>query len=137
MLWSPFGRVEPSEGGTDNVSDPLGRVKGSVTKRDVFLDIRIARRAIRKKRNRVVSQTIDKMKIARTIDPEVVFVPTKGRRTDLTIDGEELMDLFPSSWGATRYLYLLSCIIQLAKKAVCLNVRVDTKHSIIVEKLEQ
>jgi hypothetical protein len=97
MLSSPIGRVEPSEAGGDKVCDRLDAFQGTTAVGEGLLSLSSVIKTRAEKRSRTRVTRIAKMEIPKTINPEFVFVPVKGTKSNLPVCFEELMNLFPCS----------------------------------------
>jgi hypothetical protein len=95
VLCSPVGAVEGTEGADDNVGRTLydvGEVRGQIWRGDSLFEIIITMIEKRSRREKI---RIANTEIPKIINPEFVFVPIKGRKPDLSVDLEELIDMFP------------------------------------------
>jgi hypothetical protein len=95
MLSSPLGRVKPADGRGDDVGCPLDSVGESTVNLWRGPSSFIVIKTMIEKRSRSEKIRIANMEIPKIINPEFVFIPVKGRRSNLPVDLEEFIDMFP------------------------------------------
>jgi hypothetical protein len=95
VLSSPFGGVKPAKGRGDDVGCSLNSVSESCVQEwrgPSLLIVIIMRIEKRSRREKIMIANTEIMNI---INPEFVLIPVKGRGTNLPVDLEELIYMFP------------------------------------------
>jgi hypothetical protein len=95
VLSSPVGGVKPAEGRGDDVGRTLYGVGESLIKNwrgPSLLSVIIMTIEKRSRSEKIMIANTETMNI---INPEFVVIPVKGRGSNLPVDLEEFIDMFP------------------------------------------